>query len=162
MITSIGKNGEMGRKNKLIWQISQDLKRFRSLTRGHPVIMGRKTAKDHLVAHYTKGPLPGRVNIVITKDKNFKLEGFVVVHSVEEAIEEAKKAPGFDEAFVIGGSEIFSLVMPYADRLYLTKINAEAKDADTFFPDYSIFKKIVHEEDGEENGIKYKFIDLEK
>lgn len=158
MIAAIGKNGELGKDNKLLFGISEDLKRFREITRGHPVIMGRKTA-EHLVEFYTKGPLPKRQNIVVTRDPSYSLEGFVIDNLLEDAIKRASELDN-DEIFIIGGAQIYSLALPFADKLYLTIVDKEVSDADAFFPDYSEFKKIVFEKEGEENGLRYKFIDL--
>ncbi len=158
MIAAIGNKRELGRDNQLLFSIPGDMERFRRITRGHPVIMGRKTA-EHLVEFYTKGPLPKRQNIVITRDPNYSLEGFIIVASLEEAIE---KASEFDqgEIFIIGGAQIYSLGMEFADKLYLTVVDREVADADAFFPDYSEFKKVVYRESVSENGYNYEFIDL--
>lgn len=158
MIAAIGKNRELGKNNKLLFNIPEDLKRFREITRGHPVIMGRKTA-EHLVEFYTKGPLPKRQNIVVTRDPNYSLEGFIVVNSLEDAI---KKASEFDqnEIFIIGGAQIYSLGMRLADKLYLTVVDKEVADADAFFPEYTDFKKEVLRYEGEENDLRYAFVDL--
>lgn len=161
MIAAIGKNRELGRGNKLIWHIPRDLKRFREVTLGHPIIMGRKTFES------IGRLLPNRTNIIITRDPNYRVEGAIVVSSIEEAIDEAKAASAKSsgepkEIFIIGGAQIYALGMPYADRLYLTIIDDEARDADAFFPDYSIFKKVISEEEHEEAGFRYKFITLER
>ena len=165
MIAAIGRNRELGEGNRLIWNIPSDLQRFRDITRGHPVIMGRRT-------HESIGRvLPDRANIIVTRDPQYQVPGAIVVNSIEQAIEEAKKnihnteyliPDTEDEVFIIGGGQIYELGLPYANKLYLTKIDAEAKDADTFFPDYSEFKRIVKRESKEENGLKYEFIDLER
>src|SRR3989344_4403892 len=99
IIVSIGKNMVIGRRDKLMWPIPDDLRRFKKLTMGHPVIMGRKTFESILES--LGKPLPGRTNIVITRDKNYKPDGAVVSHSIEEAIEEAKKVES--EEIFIGG-----------------------------------------------------------
>lgn len=156
MIAAIGRNRELGRGNKLIWKIPSDLKRFREITRGHPVIMGRKTYQS------INQLLPGRTNIIITRDPDFKIEGAVVVGSLEQAIEKAKTEPGSDEIFIIGGAQIYALAMPYADKLYLTIIDAEDSFADAFLPDYFEFKKVLSRESREENGLKFEFLNLEK
>src|SRR5690349_9714618 len=99
LIAVVGKNRELGKDGGLIWKVPGDLPRFKKLTMGHPVIMGRKT---HSTFQYKGGPLPGRTNIVITRDPNFSQDGFLVAHSYEEAIEIAKKSEGAEEIFVIG------------------------------------------------------------
>lgn len=156
IIAAIGKNRELGKNNDLIWRISSDLKRFKELTTGHPIIMGRKTFES------IGRILPGRKNIVITHDPSYKADGAVVVSSVEQAIKKANSGQGSDEVFIIGGAQIFNLAIKYADRIYLTKINAGDKDADTFFPDYSEFKKIAEREGSEDNGLKFEYLTLEK
>ncbi len=143
---------------KLPWHIPDDLKRFKQLTTGHPIIMGRKTF-DSIIALRGK-PLPNRTNIVITRDPTFKIEGCVVVHSLEEALEKAKKIEN-KEIFIIGGGQIFEQAIPFADRIYLTLVEGKY-EADTFFPNYPEFKKLVSQENGVSNRIKYKFLILDK
>jgi dihydrofolate reductase len=156
IIAVIGKNRELGKDNGLIWHLSGDLKRFRAITAGHPVIMGRKTFQS------IGRPLPGRTNFVVTHNRLFKAEGVTVVFSLGDAIEKAKPAPGAEEIFIIGGGSVYKEAINRADRLYLTVIDAEAPDADTFFPDYSRFTKVIEESDHEENGIRYSYRTLEK
>jgi len=157
IIAVIGKNREIGEKGELLWHVPGDLPRFKKLTWGHPVIMGRKT---HSTFQYKGGPLPGRTNIVITHDGQYQKEGFSIVHSFEEALEVAKKSPGSEEIFVIGGGQIYAAAINQAERLYLTMVDAEAKSADTFFPDYSRFTKIVAKEAHEEDGIRFTYLTL--
>jgi dihydrofolate reductase len=157
VIAAIGRNRELGRGNQLLWHIRDDLKRFKSLTIGHPVIMGRITYES------MGKPLPGRVNIVITRDKNLAYEGTVTVHSFEEALEEAGKLDQ-DEIFIIGGSQIYRQALPHTDKLYLTLIDDEKK-ADSFFPAYEyLFKKKTFEEKrfDEKTGLHYRWVDLER
>lgn len=158
MIAAIGKNRELGKGNELLWHIPEDLKRFRSLTNGHPCIMGRKTFES--IVSIIKKPLPNRTNIVVTRDGNWKYEGVLSVNSIEDAIQLAKRKPGGEEVFIIGGGQIYDLGLSYADKLYLTLIE-DTKDADSFFPEYAgVFKKKVYEEAGEWNGLKYTWLDL--
>lgn len=158
MIAAIGKNRELGKGNDLLWKIPDDLKRFRSITKGHPCVMGRKTFES-IVAAIGK-PLPDRSNIVVTRDKNWAYEGVVAVDSIEEAIQLAKRKPGGEEVFIIGGGEIYALGISYADKLYLTLID-DAKEADSFFPEYAAaFKKKVYEEEKVHEGLKYTWVDL--
>lgn len=156
MIAAIGANRELGEGNKLIWHIPSDMKRFKEKTLGHPIIMGRKTYES------IGRLLPNRTNIVVTRDPDFKVEGAIICNSIEEAIEKAKGEQGSDETFIIGGAQIYSLAIKYADKLYLTKIYSEAPMADAFFPDYSAFGKVVFRQPGEEDSIQYEFVDLEK
>lgn len=126
MIAAVGRNGEIGINNKLPWDIPEDMKRFREVTRGHTVIMGRKT-------HESIGrPLPNRTNIVISMDPEYKAQGCVVVNSVEDALLRSKND---GEVFVIGGGHIYEAALPYVDRIYLTEINADFS-ADTYFPKF--------------------------
>lgn len=154
IIAAIGKNRELGKDNKLLWHIPEDMKRFRKLTQGHTVIMGRKTYES------IGNPLPNRTNIIITRDHDFKVKGCITAHSLEEAIEIGKKYSP-DEIFIIGGGQIYSQALPYTDKLYLTIVE-KAYDADTFFPDYSIFKKVIYKKEKESDGYKFTFLDLEK
>jgi dihydrofolate reductase len=160
MIAAIGKKRELGKGNDLLWKIPDDLKRFRSITKGHPCIMGRKTFESivSIVGH----PLLNRTNIVITRDKNWSYEGVVALDTIEDAIQLAKRKPGGEEVFIIGGGEIYTLGIGYADKLYLTLID-DAKDADSFFPEYAEhFKKKISEEERTYEGLKYTWIDLER
>ena len=129
MIAAVGKNLELGKNNDLIWHFKEDMKFFKEITMGHPVIMGRKTFESLPKA------LPGRKNIVISANPEYKADGAEVVTSVEEAIKLAETED--TDAFVIGGGRIYTEFLPYADNLYLTEINAECPDADTFFPDFN-------------------------
>ena len=115
MIAAIGKNRELGKGNDLLWKIPDDLKRFRSTTKGHPCVMGRKTFES-IVAILGK-PLPNRTNIVITRDKKWAAEGVIAVNSIEDAIQIAKRKPGGEEVFIIGGGEIYSLAISFAVML---------------------------------------------
>src|SRR3989304_9524647 len=115
IIAAIGRNRELGKDNKLLWHIPEDMKRFKDLTTNQVVIMGRKTYES-LPPKYR--PLPKRVNIVVTRDQNYSSEGAFVAHSVEEAIEKSREHR--KEIFIIGGAQIYELGIKYADRLYLT------------------------------------------
>jgi dihydrofolate reductase len=159
IIAAIGANRSLGKSNDLLWRIPDDLKRFRILTTGHPIIMGRKTFDS------IGKPLPNRTSIVVTRDPStisrFDLdEKVMVATSLEEALE---KARAIDlEVFVIGGGQIYSLALPFADRLCLTLIEA-TKDADIYFPAYEdTFTKVTFHEDREHEGLKYKWVDLER
>ena len=148
------KTRALGIKNALLWKIDGDLPRFKKLTTGHPIIMGRKTYES------IGRPLPNRTNIVITRNPDFKPDGVVVVSSTEKALEIARKT-GTDEIFVIGGGEIYKQALPFVDRLYLTIVHDEPK-ADTFFPDYSEFKKEIFREEHPEHNPPFTYITLEK
>lgn len=126
-VLAVARNGVIGREGGLPWRISSDLKRFKAITMGKPVIMGRKTWES-----LPKRPLSGRHNIVITRDRRYRAEGAEVVTSVEEALERATQARS-DEICVIGGAEIFRLMLPMADRLYLTEVDL-MPEGDVVFP----------------------------
>ncbi len=160
-----GKRG-IGKNNSIPWHIRQDLIRLKNLTLGHATILGRTTFES-MLGYYQKSGKPTmsqRTHIVITRDPLYSVDKQygLVAHSIEEAIELAKQKEK-EEIFIIGGAQIFqkAIGMGVVDRIYLTKVAGDF-DCDTFFPDYSEFKKVISEEEGEENGIKYKFIDLEK
>ncbi|MEN9413056.1 MAG: hypothetical protein RLZZ342_143 [Candidatus Parcubacteria bacterium] len=155
MIAAIGRNRELGKGNDLLWKIPDDLKRFKELTKGHPVIMGRKTYESLPVQ-----PLPGRTNIVITRDATWASEGALTAESINEAIGMAAFAEGAEETYIIGGGQIYTAALSYADMLQLTLIDAEA-EADSFFPAYEhLFTKKVFEEQCEWNGLTYTWVDL--
>lgn len=128
LIVAIDENGAIGRQGDLLCHMSADLRHFKDLTMGHPIIMGSKTYLS-----FPRRPLPGRENIVITRDSNKHLEGATMVGSLEEAL----RVAGIDnEPFVIGGGSIYALAMQQnvVDRLYITHIHHHFEDADTFFP----------------------------
>ena len=159
-VVAIGRNRELGKGNKLIWHIPDDLKRFKRLTLGHPIIMGRKTFES-IVAEIGK-PLPERTNIVVTRDKNWKYEGVLTASSLGKALEIGRGLDS-EEIHIGGGAQMYEQALPYIDKLYLTLIDAEAPDADTFFPPYEhLFTKKVFEEEHEWNGLRYTWVDLEK
>jgi dihydrofolate reductase len=154
MICAIGKNREIGFKNKLLWNLPGDMKHFKEETNGHTVIMGQTTFESIGKA------LPGRKNIVLTLDPNYQAENCEVSNNLMETAEKYKDAP--EEVFIIGGASIYKQFIQYAGKLYLTLVDDEP-EADTFFPDYSEFQNIVSESEiQEENSIKYKFIELIK
>ncbi len=159
-VVAIGKNRELGYGEKLLWYIPDDLKRFKELTLGHPIIMGRKTFES--ILGYTHGkPLAGRTNIVVTRDAEWSYEGVVVASSLEEAIAKGRE---FDdqEVYIGGGAQIYKQALPYIEKLYITLIDNE-KEADSFFPPYAdTFTKKVFEEKREWNGLKYSWVDLER
>jgi dihydrofolate reductase len=150
LIAAIGKNRELGAKNELPWHLPDDLKNFKRITRGHAVIMGRKT-------YETIGkPLPERKNIVITRDPAYAAPGCTVVTSLDEAIAAAGNDP---EIFVMGGGEIYALALPRADRMYLTFVDA-AMQADTFFPDFdpAVWQLVSEEPHAADEKHAYAFV----
>ncbi len=126
IIVAVAENHAIGKDNKLLWHISNDLKRFKKITSGHPVIMGKKTYESLPVR-----PLPGRMNIVLTDVPGEKIEGCEMAYSLPEAIE---KCPEGEECFVMGGGSVYRQFLPMADKLYITKVH-QTFEADTFFPE---------------------------
>ncbi|MET3027263.1 dihydrofolate reductase [Flavobacterium sp. UW10123] len=124
MIAAAAENNALGKNNELVWHLPNDFKRFKSLTTGHHIIMGRKTFES-----FPK-PLPDRVHIVISRQENYKPEGCIVVDSIEKAI---AMCPENDDSYVIGGGEIYNLALPFTDIIELTKVH-HSFDADAFFP----------------------------
>ncbi len=129
LIASVSENNVIGNKGNLPWHISDDLKRFKQLTLNHPVIMGRKTFESILKV-FGK-PLPGRTNIVVTRDKNYQSPGCIIKNSIEEGIKEAKKLD--KDIYIIGGQNIYEQSIDFADRLEITKIHKNY-EGDAFFP----------------------------
>jgi dihydrofolate reductase len=127
IIAAVAENGVIGRGGELPWHLAADLKRFKQLTMGHTLIMGRKTWES------IGRPLPGRKMVVITRQKDFRSAGIEIVASLDAALEIAA-ALGDVETFIIGGAEIYRLALPRADRLYLTRVHANV-DGDAIFPD---------------------------
>ena len=125
IVVAMAANRVIGRDNQLPWHLPADLKHFKQTTMGKPILMGRKTWES------IGRPLPGRTNIVITRDENYDAPGCVVVHSIEAALQAAAKQ---DEVMIIGGAEFYRQVLPRTDRIYLTRIN-EDFEGDTLFPE---------------------------
>jgi len=159
IIAAIGKNRVLGKGNELLWHIPEDLKRFKALTLGHPVIIGRKTF-DSIVAILGK-PLPGRTNIVVTRDPSWRYEGAIAVGSIEEGLEKAREIDQ-EEIFIGGGAQIYEQGLKYVDKLYLTLIEDD-KEGDCYFPEHEKdFTKKTFEEEHEWKGLKYRWVDLER
>jgi dihydrofolate reductase len=144
----------IGYQNELLFRISDDLKRFKSLTTGHPIIMGRKTFDS------IGKPLPNRTNIVITRQQ-LSQEGVIFCSSLEEALEKAKEMD--ENIFIMGGAEIYRLALPYADLLELTIVESDV-EAGIFFPPYEEFSNVISEEKriDEKTGLVYRWITLAK
>lgn len=157
IIVAMTPSGAIGRKGDLLYHISADLKRFKALTMGKPVIMGRKTFES-----LPSGPLPGRQNIVVTRRADYPAEGINVAESLDQALEIA--AENAEEAMIIGGAEIYRLAREKAGKVYLTLIDAEVDDADTFLEPFEKETWTVAEESSPmtdpRSGVTYRFIDL--
>ena len=125
LIVAVADNGVIGRDNALPWHLPEDLKRFKRITMGKPIVMGRKTFES------IGKPVPGRQNIVVTRDANSHREGVIVVHSVDEAVAAAR---GAAEIMIIGGADLFRLFLPRAGRVHLTRV-LEQVNGDVFWPE---------------------------
>ena len=156
IIAAMGKNRVIGKNNSLPWKLPADMKHFQDLTTGKPVIMGRKTFES------LGKPLPNRMNIIITRDQNYKAEGCIVAHSLDDAL---KAAENQKEVMIIGGSQIYKEFLPRADKMYLTLIEADF-EGDAYFPGYKIedWEEIdykEHERDAK-NQHNYTFLTLKR
>ncbi len=152
IIVAFDENRLIGRDNGLPWHLPADLKHFKSITMGHHMIMGRKTFDS------IGKPLPGRVSVIVTRQKDLKIEGCMVVNTLDEALEKCK---GQEEVFIIGGAQIFNCTMPMATDLYITQIHHQF-EGDTHFPEISEKEwQVVSKEDcnpDEKNEWGYSFI----
>ena len=157
IICAIARNNVIGNNNSMIWHIPSDLKRFKSITSGSTIIMGRKTFES------LPGVLPKRKHIVITRDKNYTVnnESVEVLHSVDEVLK--KYENNNEEVFIIGGGQIYKEFLPHADKLYLTILEKDFK-GDTKFPEINKDEWIIEEKSEiiTENNIDYYFIDLKR
>ena len=144
LIAAVDKNWAIGRNNKLLVSIPDDMKFFRETTTGKVVVMGRKT----LESFPGKKPLKNRVNIVLTGDRSYQADGAVIVHDMEELHEELKKYPS-EDIYIIGGESIYKMMLPYCDTVYVTKIDREFQ-ADTYFPNLDQMEDWKMTEEGEE------------
>ena len=159
IIAAIGTNRELGKDNGLLWRIPEDLKRFKRLTDGHPVVMGRKTWES-LPEKFR--PLPNRTNVVVSRDSGYQAEGAQVATSFEDALALADSAPGAEEVFVIGGAQLYETALPHADRLHLTRIDATS-DADVYFPPFKgLFTASETGEPQDADGLSYRWVDYSR
>ena len=140
LIAAVARNGVIGRDNGIPWRLPEDLKRFKELTLGHPIVMGRRTFESILAI--SGKPLPGRESIVVTRSAGYAVPGCRAVASLEAAL----AAAGAREVFVVGGGELYALAIPLAERMYLTEIDADF-EGDTLFPRFerSAWKEIARE-----------------
>lgn len=158
IIVAVARGGAIGRSGDLLFHISDDLKRFKALTMGSPIIMGRKTFES-----FPKGPLPGRRNIVITRNSDYSRDGIETAASLDEAIAMCAES---EKAFVIGGGEVYRQAIDRADTIELTEIDAEVADADTFFPaiDETAWHRVTESETMTDprSGARYSFVTLKR
>ncbi len=158
LIVAFGRNREIGLDNKLLWKVPEDMKNFVRLTKGKPIIVGRKTFES-----FGK-PLPGRVHIVITTNRDYQYEhpDVFIVHSIKEALSYCQSLQ-VQETVVVGGAKIYELMLPYVDRMYLSHIDWQG-DADTYFPDFDIsqFRETLIEDHPPRDGVvawKFQVLD---
>lgn len=162
ILAAIADNGVIGDDNRLIWQLSSDLKRFRELTLGHPMLMGRKTFDS------IGKPLPGRETVVLTRDPHFSVAGVHVAHDLDTALatcEALAHAMGAKAVAVVGGAEIYAQTLPLAERLHITEVHA-APHGDAFFPDWdkSRFKRVARQDypSGPRDQYAFSFADYQR
>lgn len=157
IIVAAAQNLAIGRDNDLLWHLSDDLKRFKSLTTGHTVIMGRRTYES-----LPKKPLPKRRNIVLTHSSGFAAEGVDVAHTLQQALDMVRDG---EECFVMGGATLYEQFMPYAQRIYVTWVYCDF-DADVYFPkiDFSVFRLVSQTERqlDEPSGLSYNYAEYER
>lgn len=148
IIAAIGKNRELGKNNDLLWHLPNDLKRFKKITKGHHVIMGRKTYES------LGKPLPHRTNIVITRNSNYDADGCIIVNSLSEALKQVRN----DDPYILGGAEIYAQSMTIAHILDLTLVDA-ILEADAFFPeiDSKIWEEVYREDHKADANHKYNY-----
>jgi len=156
MIVAMAENRAIGKDNDLLWHLPDDFKHFKSVTMGKPILMGRKTYES------IGKPLPGRENIVITRDDSYSADGTTLVNSIPEALEASKQ---YDEVMVIGGASFYEQMLPMANRLYITVVYGTF-DADVFFPDFNldewdVVEQTEHEAD-ERHAYAFSFITYQK
>lgn len=154
IIAAVAKNRVIGVNNTLPWHLPEDLKRFRSLTMGHHIIMGRKTYES------LGRLLPGRTTVIVSRSKDYAVEGGLVVNSLLSALAVCGDDP---EVFVIGGGELYRDALPHANRLYLTEIEQDVV-GDTYFPDYDSdgWKQLSSESHVSEKGLHYRYLTLQR
>lgn len=160
LIVAVSQNNVIGRDNQLPWHLPEDLQYFKSVTMGKPILMGRKTYES------IGRPLPGRTNIVITRDPNWAADGVEVVNSLDAAMlagAEACKKANIDEIMVIGGAQIYCECLPIADKLYLTQVEAEV-EGDAFFPNVHMnqWKKVAETIPKTIDSYEYRFVVLQR
>ena len=157
VIVAISQNGGIGFENKLLYWLPNDLKRFKALTTGHTIIMGRKTFES-----LPKGALPNRRNVVLSRQTDLNFEGAEVFSTLEQALEQCAG----EECFIIGGESVYRQALPLADKLYITRIDDDSKEADAFFPsiDNDVWKEVAREDwpTDEKHAYPYSFVDYER
>ena len=154
LIVAVAHHGVIGVNNTLPWHLPEDLKRFRALTMGHHIIMGRKTHES------LNRLLPGRTHVIVTRNPDYKVEGALIAHSLQGALELCADDP---EVFVIGGAELYKDALERADTLYLTEIDAEY-EGDAFFPQFNAgaWNEVSREQNVSVNGLGFTYVTYKK
>jgi dihydrofolate reductase len=157
MVLARAGNGVIGDKGGIPWRIPEDMKRFKALTMGHPIVMGRKTWDS-----FPKKPLPGRTNIVVTRDASWKADGAVAAHSLDEALTKARTEDPTEIA-IIGGTAIYLAALPYATRIHLTEVHI-APAGDTTMPpfDPAAWRETSREDHTAPDGLAYSYVTLDR
>jgi dihydrofolate reductase len=154
IICAIAENRAIGKNNQLLWHIPEDFKHFKETTSGHVIVMGQKTYES------IGKPLPNRTTIVLSNDPEFNIEGVVIARTFEEVFQKARELEK-EEVFICGGGSVYAQTIDQADKLYLTVVEGNL-EADTFFPEYAQFTKIISERKSSDENFKYTFLELEK
>jgi dihydrofolate reductase len=154
IIVAVANDHVIGINNTLPWHLPEDLKRFKVLTMGHHIVMGRKTYES------LGRLLPGRTTVIVTRNKQYQVEGAIVVHSIQQAL---TVCAGDDEVFLIGGAELYQQGFEYADKLYLTKVNADF-EGDAFLADLDLtqWDEIARESHLAENGLAFSYVTYQR
>ncbi|MBB6612078.1 dihydrofolate reductase [Pontibacter sp. Tf4] len=157
IVVAVAENNVIGKDNKLIWHLPADLRFFKNLTMGHPIVMGRKTYES------IGKPLPGRTTVIITRQHDFEAPGCIVVNSIDKAIVQAQTID--QDVYIIGGAEIYKQALSKADTIYLTRVH-HTFEGDTFFPEivenqWEAVSEEKHEPD-EKNKYSYSFVTLKR
>jgi dihydrofolate reductase len=157
LVLAVADNGVIGLSGGIPWRIPDDMKRFKALTIGKPIVMGRKTWDS-----FPKKPLPGRTNIVITRDAVWKADGAVAVHSFDDALARAR-SENPSEIAIVGGAEIYKTALPFATRIELTEVHTNAQ-GDTYFPpfDRNTWRETAREDHATPAGLRYSYVTLER
>lgn len=157
LVLAMADNGVIGANGSIPWRIADDMRRFKALTMGKPLIMGRKTWES-----LPQRPLAGRKNIVVTRDRNFTAKGAIVAASIDQAISEAEKDQPV-EIMIIGGAEIYAAALPLAGRIHLTEVHASV-DGDTRMPKFNPahWAESAREEHAAEDGMRFSYVTLDR
>lgn len=164
IIVAVARNNVIGKGQELAWHIKDDLRRFRLMTEGRTVIVGRATFEQLCDAYESRGrTLPDRNHIVVTHNETYQAgrAKCYVCHSIDEAISKAKELER-EEIFIAGGAQIFKQTIELVERIYLTDVELEIEGGDAFFPSYEEFNKVISSEKRDENGINFRYLTLER